>query len=37
MIYSLSGKIIKKTLNAVVVSCGGVGNRKVLANKVNHQ
>ena len=25
MIYSLSGKIIKKTLNAVVVSCGGVG------------
>ena len=24
-IYSLSGKIIKKTLNAVVVSCGGVG------------
>ncbi len=25
MIYSLTGKIIKKTLNAVVVSCGGVG------------
>ena len=25
MIYSLIGKIIKKTLNAVVVSCGGVG------------
>ena len=25
MIYSLSGKIIKKPLNAVVVSCGGVG------------
>ena len=25
MIYSLSGKIIKKALNAVVVSCGGVG------------
>ena len=25
MIYSLSGKIIKKTLNAVVLSCGGVG------------
>ena len=25
MIYSLSGKIIKKTLTAVVVSCGGVG------------
>ena len=25
MIYCLSGKIIKKTLNAVVLSCGGVG------------
>ena len=25
MIYYLSGKIIKKTLNAVVLSCGGVG------------
>ena len=25
MIYCLSGKIIKKTLNAVVISCGGVG------------
>ena len=25
MIYSLTGKIIKKALNAVVVSCGGVG------------
>ena len=25
MIYSLSGKIIKKTLNAVVICCGGVG------------
>ena len=25
MIYCLTGKIIKKTMNAVVVSCGGVG------------
>ena len=25
MIYSLTGKIIKKTLNAVVICCGGVG------------
>ena len=25
MIYCLTGKIIKKTLNAVVLSCGGVG------------
>ena len=25
MIYCLSGKIVKKSLNAVVVSCGGVG------------
>lgn len=25
MIYSLSGKIIKKSVNAVVVDCGGVG------------
>ena len=25
MIYCLSGKIVKKTLNAVVLSCGGVG------------
>ena len=25
MIYSLTGKIIKKTLNAVVIRCGGVG------------
>ena len=25
MIYSLTGKIIKKTMSAVVVSCGGVG------------
>ena len=25
MIYCLNGKIIKKTLNAVVLSCGGVG------------
>ncbi|MGN0707788.1 MAG: Holliday junction branch migration protein RuvA [Faecalibacterium sp.] len=25
MIYSLSGKIIKKSINAVVISCGGVG------------
>ena len=25
MIYCLSGKLVKKTLNAVVVSCGGVG------------
>lgn len=25
MIYSLSGKIIKKSVNAVVIDCGGVG------------
>lgn len=25
MIYSLTGKIIKKTLNSVVICCGGVG------------
>lgn len=25
MIYCLSGKIVKKSLNAVVISCGGVG------------
>ena len=25
MIYCLSGKIIKKTLDSVVISCGGVG------------
>ncbi|MFR9066450.1 MAG: OB-fold domain-containing protein [Faecalibacterium prausnitzii] len=25
MIYCLTGKIVKKSLNAVVLSCGGVG------------
>ena len=25
MIYCLSGKIIKKTMDSVVISCGGVG------------
>ena len=25
MIYCLTGKIIKKTLDSVVISCGGVG------------
>ena len=25
MIYCLTGKIVKKSLNAVVISCGGVG------------
>ena len=26
MIYCLTGKIIKKTLDSVVISCGGVGD-----------
>ena len=25
MIYCLTGKIVKKSMNAVVLSCGGVG------------
>ena len=28
MIYCLTGKIVKKSMNAVVLSCGGVGDRK---------
>ena len=27
MIYCLTGKIVKKSLNAVVLSCGGVGRQ----------